>query len=277
MAGPILLSKARRSLYFSVDPRWRLKLGLSIAAVIFSLISILLFAAAIPQWNANFFHSKGPTRGDWTDGMSIGPLLFTVFFGISSNVFFFFAKKAVPTKVSILTLSLILLTLTPSLFLAGHGSLFLHWRPSAVRNRNGILNCNALNIFTRECEPTMYTIGELQIGAIVVGSLAWAMVFVLFLVSIYELRANKVHKPRLPRRLTLMISDMEKGYRRDQDREYRTRRSHSSRHGHRQQGTREYYQPSLKREKSSDTVPIVYVRRPDSVHSSSSSSSGRQQ
>ena len=265
MARPRFISPERSSQLSSADPRWRLKVGLHTAISILAFISITLFAAAIPQWNKNFFHSKGSTRGDWTDGMSIGPLAFTMMFSLIAIINFFIRRKPVPPKVCTITFALILLSLAPSLFLAGHGSLFRHWRASAVRNQNGVLVCNLLNVFSRECEPILYSIGELQIAGIVFGSLVWVSIFVLLLVSVYETRAEKMQKPRLPRRLTLAIADLEKGYRRARDRERDPRPHHSRPNNHRQRGTKQHYRVS-NHDEQSDTIPIFYVQEPLATH-----------
>ena len=264
MAGPKLLSTDRSAQLYAFDPRWRLKLGLHAATILLAFLGTVLFAAAIPKWDSNFFHNKGPMRGDWTDGMSLGPLVFTILFSILSIIHFFSRQKPMPPKVSVVLFTLVLVTLAPSLFIAGHGSLFRHWRNSAVRNQSGTLNCNMLNIFSRECEPILYAVGELQIGGIVFGSLVWISVFLLLLVAIYETRAEKTNKARLPRRLTLTISNMEKGYSRTAR---EGRRHHRSRKSHRQNGTERHYRTS-NRDENSDTAPIVYVQEPQAAHPS---------
>lgn len=269
MAGPNLLSAERIAHYRAFDRRWRLKLGLHISTILGALVGIILFAAAIPKWNANFFHNKGPSRGDWTDGMSIGPLAFTFLFSILNIVHFFSRQKPVPPKICVIICVLILLSLGPSLFLAGHGSLFRHWQASAVRSHNGGLVCNILNIFSRECEPILYFVGELQIAGITFGSLVWMLVLVFLLVSIHEARAEKVTKPRLPRRLTLTISDMEKGYRKTRDHERRRRRDHGGRNSHRQHGTERHYRTS-DRDQNGDTAPMFYVQEPSVAYPSRS-------
>ena len=203
MAGPTIISADRSAQLRAFDPRWRLKLGLHASTILITFLGIVLFSAAIPQWNANFFHNKGPSRGDWTDGMCIGPLAFTFLFSILSIIHFFSRQKPMPPKVCIVVLALTLLSLGPALFLAGHGSLFRHWQNSAVRGQNGGLVCNMLNIFSRECEPILYSVGELQIGGMIFGSLVWTLVLVHLLISVCEARTERVTKPRLPRRLTL--------------------------------------------------------------------------
>ena len=263
------ISQERKAQLSSFDSRWRLKLGLFMTTIMLSSLSIILFASAIPKWNANFFHSKGPSKGDWTDGMSIGPLLFNLLFTTLCILHFFSRQKPMPPKVCIVLFTLILLSLAPSLFLAGQGSLFRHWRAPAVRNQAGILNCNLLNIFSRDCEPILYTIGELQIGAITLGSLVWVTTFVVLLVAIFEARAQKMKKARLPLRLTLSISNMEKGYKKAHHHQRSRERHHSIRRSHRQHGTVRYYGRSSK-EVEADTVPIYYVQEPPAAHRSQS-------
>lgn len=54
------------------DRRWRTKCILRALAAVFSLIGLSLFAAAIPQWDTDFYWGGGPNRGDWQDGFPIG-------------------------------------------------------------------------------------------------------------------------------------------------------------------------------------------------------------
>lgn len=172
-----------------------------------SLIAISLFAAAIPRWNANFFHNKGPNRGDWTDGMPLGPLVFAFLYHASVLIHAQIQKSrgtdvSLGATASLSQLSLIvhtagptlvLLSLFASLLLAIYGSLFRFWQP-AVRTQNGLLICNMLNIFSRECQPTLYDIGSLQIAGIVFGILVWILHFTLLLISLRSLRRARLAK-----------------------------------------------------------------------------------
>ncbi|EXJ90864.1 hypothetical protein A1O1_03969 [Capronia coronata CBS 617.96] len=175
--------------------RRRFGAALHIGGLVASLIAIALFSAAIPKWNANFFHNTGPASGDWTDGLPLGPLGFAFLYHATVVIHARIRTRSVlhpstqeqmvsSSRRSVLTHTtfsgLVLLSLPPALFLAGYGSLFRVWRP-AVRTQSGLLVCNMLNIFARECEPVLYSIGNLQIGAIVFGSLVWAIHFSLLL------------------------------------------------------------------------------------------------
>ena len=175
-----------------------------------------------------------------------------------------------PVRVCVAVFALTMLSLGPALFLAVHGSLFRHWQDSAVRNQNGGLVCNMLNIFSRACEPILYSVGELQIGAIICGSLVWVLVLVHLLVSIHEVRAEKGGLGRAyPRRLTVTISNVEKGYRRTREHERRGTRDQAGRNNHRQRGTEPHY-PILSLDGNSDTAPTFYVRKPSAAYSSRS-------
>ncbi|KIX97248.1 uncharacterized protein Z520_06700, partial [Fonsecaea multimorphosa CBS 102226] len=143
--------------------RRRFITALHLLSLLASLMSISLFSAAIPRWNANFFHNTGPNRGDWTDGMPLGPLAFAFLYhaivliqvriqknsrsmGDSSH------HPSLSRQSLIIRTSapiLVLLSLLPALFLAGYGSLFRLWQP-AVHTQSGILVCNMLNVFARE-------------------------------------------------------------------------------------------------------------------------------
>ena len=180
---------------------------LHVLSLLSSLIAISVFAAAIPSWNKNFFHDSGPNRGDWTDGMPLGPLTFALLYHITILIQGQVQKSRKPAvsngKLSSLgQLSLILhtlvpclvlLSLFPALLLAAYGSLFRFWQPS-VPNQSGILVCNMLNIFSRECEPTLYHIGSLQIVGITFGALVWTLHFCLLLVSLRNVRRARLAK-----------------------------------------------------------------------------------
>jgi hypothetical protein len=268
MAIPRFISHDRSAQYTSFDPRWRIKLGLLLSTILLALVSVSLFAAAIPQWNANFFHNKGPLRGDWTDGISIGPLTFIFLSSTLCIIHFLSRRKPMPPKVCVALFAITLLSLGPSLFLAGHGSLFRHWRAPAVRNTSGVLVCNLLNVFSRECEPILYAVGELQIAGIVFGSLVWVSVFLLFLIALHETRTAKTNQSRLPRRLTLTIAGMEKGYRKTRDLEQGNRHHRrGSGCGHRQRGSERYY-GRRRGDENSDTAPIYIVQHPQAAYSS---------
>ena len=291
----IVPANTRRALN-ATDPRWKLKTSLHMLTLIACIVSISLFAHAIPLWNANFFHNRGPNRGDWTDGISLGPLTFTFVATLLALFYTIIKKHPCPPKTTVTITILIMLSLAPALVLAGHGSLFKHWRPPAVRSQNGILRCNLINIFTRDCEPILYKVGELQIGAIAFGAMTWVLVFITFLVSLYEHRAAQVGEARRKhhrglRRLILLVAGQkrhhgvekggswhgnerarahssrskseastEAGHRSERSR----RQGREKRSEHRQSGTRRHYHSSRK-VGSGDTVPFMLVSEPEMV------------
>jgi uncharacterized membrane protein YagU involved in acid resistance len=186
--------------------RRRFFLGLHLVGLVTALLSIALFAAAIPRWNANFFHSRGPNRGDWTDGMPLAPLTVAFIFHVvvvaQSSLRksryaedlthgYTFSRCSVITHMVLPIL--VLASLFPALILAAYGSLFRFWQP-AVHTQSGILLCNMLNVFTRECAPALYHIGALQIGGIVFGIAVWTIHFVLLLVGLRNWRRSRLAK-----------------------------------------------------------------------------------
>ncbi|RMZ81710.1 hypothetical protein DV737_g2411, partial [Chaetothyriales sp. CBS 132003] len=169
------------------DPRWKLKLGLYILTLLTSLLAISLFAAAIPEWNANFFHTSGPIRGDWTDGLPLGPLSLSVLSTLAMLLYRLIKKKfPSPTRVSAALYAIILIFLTPSLVLSGVGSIFRFWQPPAVASQSGVVRCNLTNIFTRQCQPVLYHVGALQIAGLVFGSMTWVLIFVTLLLHLKQ-------------------------------------------------------------------------------------------
>ncbi|KAK5945903.1 hypothetical protein PMZ80_000042 [Knufia obscura] len=118
---------------------------------VFSFISIAVYAAILPVWNANFFHSTGIVRGDWPDALPILPLFITFVASL-----FYLTKRCIarrntkkpgdylqsrnkPTSSSAqcsrfqvyLTFTTLILLLT-FLILAGIAGLYRFWRPAVI-------------------------------------------------------------------------------------------------------------------------------------------------
>ncbi|KIW14678.1 hypothetical protein PV08_07462 [Exophiala spinifera] len=163
-------------------------------SLVASLLGMSLFAAAIPRWNSNFFHNTGPNRGDWTDGMPLGPLVFALLYHAATLIYNHarrqrirrqFARQSADAVtmadggkpslviIHVLSSSLILAALFASLILAAYGSLFRFWRP-AMRTQSGGVPCTMINVFARECQPVLYSVGRLQLAGIVFGIVVWA-------------------------------------------------------------------------------------------------------
>jgi hypothetical protein len=186
--------------------RRRFFIGVHLVGLVTAFLSIALFAAAIPRWNANFFHSRGPNRGDWTDGMPLAPLTVAFIFHVVALAQTRFRKTRYAEDLThgyalsqwfviihLILPILVLASLFPALILAAYGSLFRFWQP-AVHTQSGLLICNMLNIFTRECAPALYHIGALQIAAIVFGIAVWSIHFVLLLVGLRNWRRSRLAK-----------------------------------------------------------------------------------
>lgn len=45
-----------------------------IAVTVSALLSLSLFATAIPLWNQNLIHTGGLIKGDWQDGIALAPV-----------------------------------------------------------------------------------------------------------------------------------------------------------------------------------------------------------
>ena len=209
-----LSPETRRRLSES-DTKWHIKLGLRVFATILSLIAFSLFGAAIPQWNANFFHTDGPQAGDWQDGMPIAavspvltilnhlPRLISQQLAVSflHSLYLtihtlFLSSAFFPTPHPILTLvidTLVLAALFPSIILAGLGGLFTVWRPAIPDN--GAIICDIINSFARQCNPILYTIGGLELGGVILSSIVWLLTFILMTFG-----AITVHRWRISRR-----------------------------------------------------------------------------
>ena len=206
----VLPASMRRDLAVA-DSRWRSKTVLHLLTINFALVAVILFSASIHLWDDNFFHSSGPSRGDWTDGFPLAPLLAAFLFSSGSIVNTFVRQQRVPPLLNIITYVMVLLIMLVAIVFAGVGSLFPYWQPEVTRSSSGVVICNTLNMFTRECEPTMYRIGEMQIAAIIFSILVWLNTTLLLLISIQEWRDTKAAKKHQLRKLQLYSSDVEKG------------------------------------------------------------------
>lgn len=244
-------------------------------------MAISLFAAAIPRWNANFFHNSGPNRGDWTDGFSLGPLTFAFLYHASVLIYDQVQqrRRQTPTLPSLSRRSLIVHTtvtvliltiMIPALFIAGYGSLFRFWRP-AVRTQSGILVCNMLNVFARECEPVLYAVGSLQIGAIVCGTFLWVLHFMLLLFSLRDIRRQRLVKQLQKEKLAQYDSASEKSMRISSSKRQRSSRSPpSSRAGSRSNSLTNAISSHQKENKTDPSI-----QRPAPSHTRMTSSHGR--
>lgn len=193
------------------DPRWRSKTVLHLITVTSALVAIILFATSVRLWDGSFFHARGPSRGDWTDGFPLAPLVAAFIFSSGSIVNTFVRQSRMPPLLNVITYVFVIIILLVAIVFAGVGSLFPYWQPEVTRSSSGVVICNSLNMFTRECEPTMYRIGEMQIAALVFSILVWLNTTLLLLISIQEWRDLKATKKHQLRKLHLYSSDAEKG------------------------------------------------------------------
>lgn len=68
-----LTAETRRRLR-EMDSRWPIKFWLRVVASFFSLIGIILLAAAVSLWDKNFRYINSVNSGDWSDGFPIAPV-----------------------------------------------------------------------------------------------------------------------------------------------------------------------------------------------------------
>ncbi|KPI39320.1 uncharacterized protein AB675_4993 [Cyphellophora attinorum] len=208
MAFSFFLSKSTRNELSVADPRWRSKTVLHLITVNFAFVAIALFGAVVPMWNDNFFHGRG-LRGDWTDGLILAPLLVSFIISCTTIITIFIQRKRLPPLFNIGALLAILFFLLIAIVFAGVGSIFPHWRSTTTPNQNGVVLCNTLNMFTRECEPMMYRIGELQIAGLIFSIIVWLTTSLLVVIAVQEWRDMKFLRKHQLRKLQL-YTDPEK-------------------------------------------------------------------
>lgn len=60
--------------------------------------------------------------------------------------------------------------LIPAITFATWGGSFQSWRSEPTR---GVSFCSGMNAFSRECFPALYTIGALELAAVVFACIVW--------------------------------------------------------------------------------------------------------
>lgn len=170
-----LIHPDRRHALRKLDARWKARLNLRITSLIFAILSTIAFSASIPTWQASFFHASGPIHGDWSDGLVLAPLAIVLFVDVYAISHTIRLCRPPHAKQTTVIESLILLLLTPALILSVLGSLFIHFS-AAVRDSNGAITCSAFsNFLSRECSPSLYTVGSLQLLGVVFGCIVWIL------------------------------------------------------------------------------------------------------
>ena len=186
-----LINLDRRRALQKLDKRWRTRLSLRLSSLFLTLLTLIAFSATIPTWQASFFHASGPLRGDWTDGLILAPLAIILFTDLLTISHSLRLCRPPDPKPSTAIECLILLLLTPALTLAVLGSLFIHFS-AAVPNNNGTITCSALsNFLSRECSPTLYTVGSLQLLGVVFGCMVWILHVSLAIWGALDVRRNR--------------------------------------------------------------------------------------
>lgn len=118
--------------------------------LVFSLLSIGIFTAIIPIWNANFIHTSGLLRGDWPDGLPILPLSITLLTSAYYLVRLIHARRTstkpddyfktrhtshetpIATKKSFFLIVTTLILLLTFLILAAISGVYRFWRPAVI-------------------------------------------------------------------------------------------------------------------------------------------------
>lgn len=130
----------------------------------FAFLSIGIFAAILPIWNANFFHSTGIVRGDWPDALPILPLFTTLVASLFYLTKLCVARRnrakpsdylrsrkkatAASSQTSKFHVYITLTTLTllvTFLVLAGISGLYRFWRPAVITSSVELSSGTALS------------------------------------------------------------------------------------------------------------------------------------
>nr|KMM65522.1 hypothetical protein CPAG_01871 [Coccidioides posadasii RMSCC 3488] len=195
-----LLSKAQdsRSSQDSRDPRWETDLYGRFAAGIFSVISISLFAAAVPRWDSGLVEATGSTLGKWQDIIPIVMLGFSFFFNVTNIVYTTYLFESLHRIARLVGDALICASFVPAIFFAIWHANFRVWRP-AVTDGLAVIICTEENKFARECFPNLYEIGSLELGAVVFSGVVWLVHLMLFLYTIYAIYAPEPKQKCRPR------------------------------------------------------------------------------
>jgi hypothetical protein len=88
-----------------------------------------------------------------------------------TTIYMFRATSPVHPAINIGVDFVIWALLIPAITFAAWGGLFNVWRP-AVKT-DGEVICDIFNVLARECSPILYSVGGLELGAVVLGCIIW--------------------------------------------------------------------------------------------------------
>ncbi|KAH8704751.1 hypothetical protein BGW36DRAFT_392538 [Talaromyces proteolyticus] len=139
---------------------------------ILAVVSMAFFAAAIDHWNRTFVHTSGSVRGDWQDGIPIGPLTLAFLYNIGTAVYVFYTGRAVHLAIELVVDFLVWAALVPGLIFSIWGGTFRLWHRATVSSN--MVMCNSgTNALSRECFPELYHIGFLELAGILLAIPVW--------------------------------------------------------------------------------------------------------
>lgn len=103
--------------------------------------------------------------------------------------------------------------------------------------KSAIRSCSIANMFTRQCNPTLYMIGGLQIAAVVIGSLVWLLNLIILTLHLREYQYQKRKLQRSLRakakaRLEALESDMSRAEKGDYSIEHKKIHHHKKERKH---------------------------------------------
>jgi hypothetical protein len=163
--SPLTLEARRRA--GEDDSRWRAKTVLRLIGILFAFPAMCLLAAAVSNTNQNFINTMG--NGDWTDGLALAPVVLSLLYNPAAVVVHLIVRKGAALHPAIhLTADLIVWVLAvPAIVFGIAGGMFWNWAP-ATPDANGVIDCGFFfNQWAQECDPMAYTIGHLEIAALV--------------------------------------------------------------------------------------------------------------
>lgn len=163
---PQSLHRLRKS-----DPSAVLKLTLRLPSALAAFLSLSLFAAAIPQWDAHFEHTdKSVTKGDWQDGLPLASLVIVVCWNVGSALWSLKSGRRVHAGVNLGVDSIVWALLVPGLVFSVWGGLFRFWDIKG----DGTGDCSeTVNEFTTKCSPEVLKIGRVELAAVVFAFMVW--------------------------------------------------------------------------------------------------------
>jgi len=99
-------------------------------------------------------------------------LLIALLYYFGTTIYMAVTKRSVHPGISVGIGFVVWALLIPAITFSAWGGLFNVWRP-AVKDADGQIDCDVINMLSRECSPILYSVGGLELAGVVLSCLVW--------------------------------------------------------------------------------------------------------